>query len=62
MVKQENKKAETKSVPRRVLARVLAEDLLDQVTGGSINGPLQAATCEITGGGTDITNYGGDGD
>ena len=45
----------------RVLARLLAEDLRD-VQGAVCECEEDTATVEITGGGTDLTNTGPDGD
>ena len=46
---------------KRVLARVLAEELC-LVQGGGCGCGGTGATIEITGGGGDVTNIGGDGD
>lgn len=46
----------------RVLARVLAEDLRNIIGGGGRDDSDPTTTPEITGGGTDVTNLGPDGD
>lgn len=61
MYQMKRKKTAIQSSPERVLARVLAEDLRN-VGAGGCTCPDEPATPTITGGGSDITNIGGDGD
>jgi hypothetical protein len=56
---EQKKQEQKKPVAGRVLARVLAEDVLEHVTGGLAQSYV---TCVVTLTGSDITNLDGDND